>query len=292
MSPTNILIPACKSRVVENITILLRMQDSMNVFASTTPKMPFADPFRILRRLSPSAACCLQMVQHNTLPVLANYLAHLTDEPTVSILIETLWNALECRHRESVATVLIHPDCISALATALRRLASATSSHMPREVDRACRNELALLCADIALFAPIDSVSEFLHTGFVDLLCDLLFGDELAWGDKASDTAEEEPPCPDDFAFKRQLMSLAMIFAEHPAMLDQMLQVKSRAEFGRSMCSFSTIQRGLLQFCILYLEFDSSNPMVNRWSLRQIKRLQHQVHYTPFVVFSFYLTLF
>ncbi|TPX73012.1 hypothetical protein SpCBS45565_g00330 [Spizellomyces sp. 'palustris'] len=219
-----------------------------------------SDTLRTLRRLSLSDTCCKQMIQEGTLDLLTQIARDSTDDVKLSMITEILWNALESTHTPLIAEALSAQNNINNLHAMFKR-----ESNARRDVEKELRNELVIVCTDIAVFASEGRFAAFRQSGFLATVCELLMGEEMEARNRTmpkSRIPRSSPvpiPSSNDHAFKKHLLTLTMVLCEDAGVLETFLE------------------NGLLDFCVMYLDYDSPNPAIYRWSLRQIKGLQLQI---------------
>ncbi|KAJ3057523.1 hypothetical protein HK097_004045 [Rhizophlyctis rosea] len=208
---------------------------------------------RVLRRMSASPFACQQMVQEGTLDKLGHLMEEADDDAVISIVIETLWNCLEREEQSKASSILSSEDSLSRLRSIFHRL--SVNSH--RQIERQLRNELLIVCISIGVHEP-ESLRLFAGTGFLEefwiVYTQADFGVGSADGRHVFAAADLE-----EYEFKQLGLVFIKVLCRHEANLGMFLE------------------RGLLRFMFMYLDFDSPESAVNKWNLRQIKGLQVQI---------------
>ncbi|KAJ3039751.1 hypothetical protein HDV00_011878 [Rhizophlyctis rosea] len=233
-----------KTNIIQNFTTVLEVVQSD--FTRLTI-------LRVLRRLSASPIACRQMVEEGTLESLGHILAEVEDDAFISIVIEIMWNCLEREEQSNASSILSSEESLSRLRSIFHRL--SVNSH--RQIERQLRNELLIVCISIGVHEP-KSLRLFAATGFLEELWDVYtqadFGAESLDGRHVFTAADLE-----EYEFKQLGLVLTKVLCRNEDNLDMFLE------------------RGLLRFMFMYLDFDSPENAVNKWNLRQIKGLQVQI---------------
>ncbi|KAI8915367.1 hypothetical protein DFJ77DRAFT_365584 [Powellomyces hirtus] len=225
------------SEVIENLTKALQHCSASNAF-----NLPYHnDILRALRRLSICDSCIAQMVSDQTFIFIVE---SLRQSPNASIdlpvTIEILWNALESPHRQQVAEALSSNAAIGTFAQHL------TITHPPDLL-----TDLLIVCNDICRLNP--DKTTWTNEGVLDQIWKLLTRPHPTGTVAHADAM-------DSYVLQKELL----VFLE-----------RFCADGGEILrwC----LKKGLLEFLLPYLSFESSDPSIACWSMRQLKGLQLQI---------------
>ncbi|KAJ3008202.1 hypothetical protein HKX48_008709 [Thoreauomyces humboldtii] len=224
------------SNVVENLTVALR-QSSSNAqsFAHHNAIL------RAFRRLSVCEVCIAQMLEEKTFAYLLDGLRISSNASIdLSIVIETLWNAIEGPYEKQVAEALSTNEAIGMLTRHL------TLSHPPDLL-----TDVLIVCTDISRVHPDNTT--WTDEGILERIWDLLKRPHPAGTNGRADTG-------DAYALQKELLTF----------------LKGFCAGGGEILEWC-LEKGMLDYLLEFLRYDSDNPSINCWSIRQLKGLQLQI---------------
>jgi hypothetical protein len=128
-----------------------------------------------------------------------------------------------------------------------------------RPTDKQLRNEILILCNETVKYGPPDVAQKLIETEFIETLCLFMMYVEL--GIEHPDvnhlimTQESE-----DYEFKKIILEISKTLCLKS---DEALKI--------------FMQNGLIQYCLVYLDFDARHPILNHWTPHQLRGLQLQI---------------
>ena len=203
---------------------------------------------------------CKTIKRSSTLEALLNIIKDdLNDDVFVFSCMEIIWNVLDDKVGKEAALFFGGKDQLTALCNALQ----SSSRQCYRQVDKQKRNDLLLMCTRVLEYDP-SAIANLGKLGLLDFIFELLTMQEFKSDMLTSDPLLmvflfDETNGPDDFEFKRILVTITKFLCT---------DASNRNHF---------IKNGLLSFCLVYMECESTNSGVKIWNAMQQSMLQIQV---------------